>query len=146
MDECPKRLVCCPRQCLEWVCAEVLDDHLENLCTKRPAQPVICRLGNCGREFGNCTIEGIIEAEEDRLEHEQEECIFRMVRCNWVFEDGTLCASQMEARNRDQHRDYHLEIMGVRNFVVAGTYVYKIPKGIRRVKVQMWGKKEMNRI
>ena len=138
-ETCPKRLVNCPRQCLEWVCAEVLEEHLEDLCTKRPAKPVYCRLGTCGKEFGNCTIEGIIQAEEDRIEHEQEECPYRLVRCNWVFEDNTLCASQMEARSRDAHRDYHLDIMGTRTFLVSGTYVYKIPHGLRRVKIQAWG-------
>jgi hypothetical protein len=50
-EECPKRLVVCPKQCLEWVCFEVLEDHLLNRCTKRPAKPLECRSG-CGAMFG----------------------------------------------------------------------------------------------
>ncbi len=30
-NECVKRLVNCPRQCLEWVCFEVLDRHLTGM-------------------------------------------------------------------------------------------------------------------
>lgn len=43
--DCPKRLVYCPRQCLEWVAFEDLQKHLDEKCPKRPASPIYCRLG-----------------------------------------------------------------------------------------------------
>jgi hypothetical protein len=107
-EECPKRLVVCPKNCLEWVCFEVLEDHLLNRCTKRPAKPMECRLG-CGATFGGM-VETLIQAEDDLLYHEQEECDFRMVRCNWVYDDGKICAAQMKATEREEHRDYHLTL------------------------------------
>ncbi len=135
--ECAKRLVICPLQCLEWVSIELLDKHMKELCTKRPAKPLPCRLG-CGKVFGG-KIEALIEAEDDRLQHEQEECDFRMVRCNWCFEDGKLCAAQMRANERTDHRDYHLNALGILNYNVPGVYIYKVPKTVQRMKIQMWG-------
>ena len=135
--ECPKRLVMCPLQCLEWICAEVLDHHMKELCTKRPAKPLPCRLG-CNALFGG-KIETLIEAEDERLQHEQEECDYRIVRCNWCFDDGRVCAAQMKAIERTEHRDYHLSALGILNYSVPGTYVYKVPKNISRMKIQMWG-------
>jgi hypothetical protein len=136
-EECVKRLVNCPRQCLEWVCFEVLEHHLEELCTKRPAKPIFCRLG-CGAQFGG-VVEKVIEAEDELRQHETEECEFRIVRCNWVFEDGNNCAAQMQAKDRDEHRDFHLMLMGVSTYPVAGTYIYRVSKGINRLKIQAWG-------
>lgn len=132
-----KRLVNCPRQCLEWVCFEQLQEHLDELCTKRPAKPILCRLG-CGASFGG-VVEKVIEAEDELRQHETEECEFRIVRCNWVYENGNKCAAQMQAKDRDEHRDYHLMLMGVSTFPVAGTYLYRVPKGVTRLKVQAWG-------
>ena len=77
-QDCPKRLVPCPRQCLEWVCAEVLEHHMTELCVKRGAKPIECRLG-CGEKFGG-TIEQLISAEEERFEHEQEITLNMTVR------------------------------------------------------------------
>ena len=135
--ECIKRLVICPRQCLEWVCFEVLEEHMNELCTKRPAEPIFCRLG-CGAKFGGL-IEKLIEAEDELMLHETEQCDFRIVRCNWSFADGTMCAAQMQAKDRAEHRDYHLVLLGVSTYTVAGTYLYRVPKGITRLKVQAWG-------
>lgn len=49
--ECRKRLVYCPRQCLEWIPHEELEHHMSEHCTKRPAKPIYCRLG-CDEQFG----------------------------------------------------------------------------------------------
>jgi hypothetical protein len=136
-EECPKRLMMCPKQCLEWVCAELLDKHLAEQCTKRPAKPILCRLG-CGVSFGG-QVETLIQAEDERLQHENEECSLRMVRCNWSYEDGRLCAAQMRACEREEHRDYHLTLQGMLTYCVPGTYLYKVPKKISRLKVQLWG-------
>lgn len=136
-EECPKRLMMCPRQCLEWVCAEVLDQHLSEQCTKRPAKPIACRLG-CGAKFGG-HVETLIEAEDDRLQHENEECDLRIVRCTWQFEDGRICAAQMRANEREEHRDYHLTLQGMITYTVPGTYLFKVPKKLTRLKVQVWG-------
>ena len=136
-EECPKRLVNCPRQCLEWVVAEVLDYHLSELCTKRPATPIFCRLG-CGEQFGGL-IEKLIESEDERMMHETEQCELRMVRCNWQFPDGNMCAAQMMAKDRGEHREYHLRLVGVTTYLVAGTHLYKVPKRCYRLKIQLWG-------
>lgn len=136
-DECPKRLVMCPKQCLEWVCAELMDKHLSEQCTKRPAKPIKCRLG-CGATFGG-HVETLIQAEDERLQHENEECELRIVRCTWQFEDGRICAAQMQANQREEHRDYHLTLQGMLTYCVPGTYLYKVPKKLTRLKVQLWG-------
>lgn len=136
-EECPKRLMMCPRQCLEWVCAELLDVHLSEQCTKRPAKPILCRLG-CGAKFGGA-VETLIQAEDERLQHENEECNLRTVRCTWQYEDGRICAAQMCAIEREEHRDYHLTLQGMITYTVPGTYLYKVPKKLTRLKVQLWG-------
>ncbi len=135
--ECPKRLIMCPLQCLEWVCAENLDRHMKDLCTKRPADPIFCRLG-CGMQFGG-RIENLLEAEDERIEHENEECIYRIVRCNWVYDDGKLCAAQMKATERDAHRDYHMTHVGIFTYSVPGIYTYKTDRKSARFKIQLWG-------
>lgn len=38
--------------------------------------------------------------------------LWLQVRCNWRFEDGKYCAAQMMAKDRDEHRDYHLGLLG----------------------------------
>jgi hypothetical protein len=116
--ECSKRLVICPLQCLEWISIEFLPQHMKELCTKRPAKPLICRLG-CSLEFGG-KIENLISAEDDRIQHEQEECEYRIVRCNWCYDDGRVCAAQMKANERSEHRDYHLNLLGIINYRVPG--------------------------
>ena len=83
---CPKRLVPCPNNCLEWVRFEILESHMNLLCVKRPAKPIFCRLG-CGISFGGIS-EKLLEAEEDRHQHEEDICVMRIVRCMWKF--GTL--------------------------------------------------------
>jgi hypothetical protein len=136
-EECIKRLVVCPRQCLEWVVFEKLQHHLDELCTKRPADPIFCRLG-CGAVFGG-DVDKMIQSEDERMEHETEQCDLRMVRCNWQFPDGNMCAAQMRACDRQEHRDYHLLLVGVTTHTVAGTHLYKVPKRINKLKIQLWG-------
>jgi hypothetical protein len=135
--ECPKRLIPCPRHCLEWVCAEVLDHHMTELCVKREAKPISCRLG-CGTLFGG-TIEQLISAEEDRYEHETEECIYRLIRCSWRNLDGSYCAAQISATDRDTHRNEHIQKLGISTYVVPGNYVYKVQAKCFMLKVQLWG-------
>ena len=38
------------------------------------------------------------------------------------------CAAQMMAKDREEHRDYHLTLMGVNTWTVAGTHLYRVPK------------------
>lgn len=135
--ECRKRLVLCPLNCLEWVRFEELEHHKADLCTKRPAQPIACRLG-CGCMFGGL-VETLIQAEDERLEHESEQCEYRLVRCNWTYEDGTMCAAQMKANERAEHRDYHLTLQGVKTYSVPGIYQFRVTKSTTRLKVQLWG-------
>lgn len=136
-NECPKRVVACPRQCLEMVAYEVLKFHMDELCTKRPAKPIACRLG-CDAMFGG-TIEQLIEAEDERFLHETETCDMRIVRCNWKMDDGSNCAAQMMAKDRDEHKEYHIQLLGIQTFKVPGTYLYTVPKKVRNLKVQLWG-------
>jgi hypothetical protein len=45
----------------------------------------------------------------------------------------------MRACDRGEHRDYHLTLQGILTYTVAGTYIFKVPKNISRMKVQLWG-------
>jgi hypothetical protein len=78
LQECPRRLVHCPLKCTEMVIFEELDRHLTEECVKRPAKPCTCRLG-CDAQWGG-TVGELINAEEERFQHETEECIYRQVR------------------------------------------------------------------
>jgi hypothetical protein len=125
-------------QCMEWISAEKLEKHVHELCTKRPAKPLFCRLG-CNAKFGG-TIEQLIQAEEDRFQHENEECDYRIVSCNWLYHDGKQCAAQMRANDRAKHRDMHLSALGITTYSVPGMYTYRITsKHTTRLKVQVWG-------
>lgn len=110
---------------------------MTELCVKRGAKPIECRLG-CGEKFGG-TIEQLISAEEDRFEHEQEICKYRMIRCTWRNSDGSFCAAQICATERDQHRNEHIQKMGISTYIVPGTYVYKVQAKCYILKVQLWG-------
>ena len=50
-----------------------------------------------------------------------------------------MCAAQVRACDRSDHKDYHLDLLGVITYCVAGTYTYKIPRSITRLKIQLWG-------
>lgn len=135
--ECVRRLVPCPRKCMEWCVFEELTHHMHTSCVKRPAKPLQCRLG-CGQEFGG--EQGLmIEAEDDRLQHEQEECMLRQLRCMWTFPDGSRCTAMMMAKDRDGHRDFHLEQTGISMFKVSGTFIYKVAPNVTKLKIQLWG-------
>eukprot|EP01041_Mallomonas_annulata_P002379 gene2379-4623_t len=136
-QQCVRRLVPCPRHCLEWAVFEELPKHMEEKCVKRPAEPLPCRLG-CGSVFGG-EQGALLLAEDERLLHEQEECEYRMVRCTWTFENGAKCTAQVCAKDRDTHRDLHLTELGVSTYLVAGTYLFKVPYNCSRLKIQMWG-------
>ena len=131
-DECPKRLVPCDRRCGEWIAADKLDHHMTTLCIKRPFPPIKCRLG-CGAIFAGGAHE-ILKCEEDRLEHEQEMCEERMVRC-----PVKKCAATVKAKDRPRHRRLHMLRGGIALHTVPGTYHYKVPGGVRQVKIQLWG-------
>ena len=45
----------------------------------------------------------------------------------------------MAARDRTAHRDFHVRAMGVEQYTVAGTYLFTVPLGVERLKVQIWG-------
>ena len=135
--ECVRRLIPCPRRCLEWSAFEDMPHHMDVQCVKRPSIPQYCRLG-CGAKFGG--LQGLLlDAEEELMTHEQEECPYRQVRCTWKFEDGTRCVAQIKAKDRDHHRDLHITALGIITYVVAGTYTYRVPEGVTRLKVQLWG-------
>jgi len=121
--ECPRRLVPCRLKCGEWVAFEDLETHMLELCVKRPANPIMCRFG-CGKVFGG-SLEKMISAEEDRIEHENEACEFRNVRCTWPN-----CGALVKADERKKHRDKHIESLGITLYRVPGTYVYVIPKKV----------------
>ena len=136
-SECRKRMVACPNKCLEWVTAEKLEYHMEEMCVKRAAKPIECRLG-CGKMFGGI-VESMIEAEDERIHHEDDECEFRRVQCTWKNQDGSYCAAQICATERDAHRDMHLEALGISTYCVPGLYKYKVPPRVFYLKIQMWG-------
>ena len=43
------------------------------------------------------------------------------------------------AKDREEHRDYHLALQGISTYLVAGTYIYNVPKRVNRLKIQVWG-------
>jgi hypothetical protein len=65
--------------------------------------------------------------------------MMRIVRCNWKLDNGTYCAAQFMAKDRDEHRDYHMILQGITTFAVAGTHIYKVPKKVTKIKIQAWG-------
>ena len=128
-DECPKRLIPCERRCGEFVAADKLEHHMQCLCIKRPFPPIRCRLG-CGELFAGGAHE-ILKCEEDRLEHEQEMCPRRMVRCHVKG-----CAATVRAMDRPRHRRLHMLRGGIALHCVPGAYEYKVAMGLRQLKVQ----------
>jgi len=131
-DECPKRLVPCDRRCGEWVAADALDHHMTVMCIKRPFPEIWCRLG-CGVYFKGGAHE-VLQLEAKRLEHEQEMCEERMVRCHFK-----KCAATCKAKDRRRHRRLHMLRGGIALYTVPGVYTYKVPGGARQLKVQIWG-------
>ena len=123
-DECPKRLIPCERRCGEFVAADKLEHHMQCLCIKRPFPPIRCRLG-CGELFAGGAHE-ILKCEEDRLEHEQEMCPRRMVRCHVKG-----CAATVRAMDRPRHRRLHMLRGGIALHCVPGAYEYKVVMGLR---------------
>eukprot|EP01036_Dinobryon_divergens_P026472 gene26472-35131_t len=115
-EECHKRLVVCPLQCLEWVVFEDLGYHMDNLCTKRPAKPLECRRDGVGN-----SLEG------------QSSILFRLKMIDLNMKPRSVSFVL------DEHRDYHLDLLGAITFCVPGTYTYKVPKGLQRLKIQLWG-------
>ncbi len=131
-NECPRRLVACPRHCGEWTPFEDMKVHMDEKCVKRPFPPLKCRLG-CGLEFTG-GVHRMLQCEEERLEHEQEMCEFRIVRCTWKG-----CASTFPANQRTEHRRKHIIASGILVYTVPGSYKYVVPSGCRQLKVQLWG-------
>ena len=130
--ECTKRLVPCTRLCGEQVVYDEMNHHLSELCSKRPAPPVKCRLG-CPWELhgGLGEYEAMIE---ERRGHERDTCPMRIVRCDWP---GCMC--ELKAKDRAEHRLRHLHTLGISTWTVPGTYKFKVPKKCTRILLQMWG-------
>ena len=125
-------MIPCERRCGEFVAADKLEHHMACLCIKRPFPPIRCRLG-CGELFAGGAHE-ILKCEEDRLEHEQEMCPRRMVRCHVKG-----CAATVRAMDRPRHRRLHMLRGGIALHCVPGAYEYKVVMGLRQLKVQLWG-------
>ncbi|CAM9256179.1 unnamed protein product [Ascophyllum nodosum] len=131
-EECPRRLVLCKQRCGEWLPFEELLRHMKVSCVKRPSTQIRCRLG-CGEAF-----EGgrhrMLQSEEERIDHEHELCPHRLLHCAW-----TGCEEMIKAKDRKEHRKEHVIRTGVSLFAVPGKYNYKVPRGCRHLKVQVWG-------
>jgi hypothetical protein len=132
IHECACRLTPCTAKCGEWVFIRDLEHHLEALCVKRKCKPIGCRLG-CKATFGG-EFSLVVQAEEDRIWHERESCPMRTVRCTW-----TGCSAMVTAKDRNAHRDMHLQALGISVYTVPGTYSYVVPKRVNTLKVQLWG-------
>lgn len=130
---CPRRLVPCERKCGEWVPFSDLQEHMDNLCIKRPFPPLLCRLG-CGAQFAGGA-HRMLQSEEERLDHEQNLCDNRLVRCDWP--GG--CVAMIMAKNRRKHRQLHIQRTGIFVFTVAGTNTFVVPDATRQLKLQCWG-------
>lgn len=128
--ECCRRLVPCSLDCGEYVAAEEELYHRTEICIKRPTPSLPCRLG-CGADFEG-GLHRVLEAEEERLEHEAEECELRAVKC-------ANCGELVRAKNRRAHRALHVMWNGVTHLGLPGTYKYEVPDSCCRLKVQVWG-------
>lgn len=80
-----------------------------------------------------------LDSEEDRLTHESDDCPNRLVKCSWTYGGGKTCGAMVVAKDRDKHREVHVNETGVSLFRSPGTYVYKIPDKVYHVKAQIWG-------
>jgi hypothetical protein len=125
--ECECRMVLCTRRCGEWVQMRFRQQHIDALCVKRPAEPILCRLG-CGESFGG-EILFMIKAEEDRLEHEREWCPARETRCAWPG-----CTAVVYAKDRNAHRERHLQALGISTYTVAGRHTFQVPSKVGRLE------------
>ena len=130
--ECSKRKVPCDNLCGEEIVFEKMEEHLVNHCIKRPAPVVTCSLG-CG-----WTVHGGIEDEAlmkwEAVQHEENACPLRLVRCDWKN-----CAAEVLAKELAQHRKYHLHSMGIFTWVTPGQYKWRVPLKCKKILVQVWG-------
>ena len=131
--ECPRRLVRCPQKCGEWVNFEDLSHHLDHACLKRPLPPLLCRNEGCGATFTGGA-HRMVQCEDDRIEHEAEMCLYRIVRCTWKG-----CVGTFPAHQRSAHRQKHIIASGMLTYTVPGSYQYKVGNSVTQVKVQLWG-------
>jgi hypothetical protein len=136
-EECPKRSVECPRHCGENVVWDVLQKHMDTACVKRPVPPIECRLG-CGKIFAGGN-DRLLQMREEREDHEREVCDLRVVRCNWVDDQGMRCMSDFMAKYRSEHRRQHLEDLGIKSFRVAGLHTWEVPPKVKVLKMEAWG-------
>lgn len=138
LHECPKRLVPCPYHCLELVPYMDLYDHVNFACIRRPTNELKCRLG-CGEVFPVGIVENLLAAEDSRISHETDGCIYRTLRCTFVYPDGSLCAHTMRACDSEAHRNQHTLSQGILTFTVPGEYIITLPSNVTHIKVQCWG-------
>ena len=130
--ECPRRLVPCPLRCGELVHFDQLDTHLRDDCVKRPVPPMPCRLG-CGKMFAGGAWR-LLELEEERLQHEFEECPHRMMDSGLPGRDIMIMA-----KDRNKYRTEWIEKEGVRAFTTPGEHIYQVGKQSRLIMVELWG-------
>lgn len=149
-DECPVRLRQCPRDCGIWVSLNGMEHHKMNLCMKRPISNMYCRL-KCGKKFEGGSNK-VIELETERMLHEVEECVNRLVPCPW-----SNCGEKVRAKERRAHRQKHINgkcmiilncvalilkfllEVGLTTFNTAGEHLYKVPSNVKWIKIQAWG-------
>lgn len=139
---CAFRIVSCPRSCGVWEPHVRLAIHMKETCVKRPVGDLFCRL-NCGQVFrGDAdSHEGhdheLLALEQARIAHEQDACSLRLVDCTWT---SPPCGARILAKDRKAHRKAHVLSSGVVGFLAVGAvHEYKVPRGVRTLKVQAWG-------
>ncbi|KAL7683192.1 putative EF-hand domain pair, double-stranded RNA-binding domain, ankyrin repeat-containing [Plasmopara halstedii] len=132
-EQCSHRIVFCPRECGVWLPHfELEESHFKNLCVKRPAGNLHCRLG-CGQVYRGGSNE-LLTLEQIRIAHEEDDCELRKVKCTWP-----KCDAMILANERKNHRRAHLLSSGISNFVTAAVHEYKVPRDVKQLKLQAWG-------
>lgn len=139
---CAFHIVSCPRSCGVWEPHVRLSTHMKDTCVKRPVGDLFCRL-NCGEVFrGDADSQKghdheLLALEQARIEHEQDACPLRLVDCTWT---SSPCGARILAKDRKAHRKAHVLSSGVVGFLSVGTVrEYKVPRGVRSLKMQAWG-------
>ena len=130
--ECPKRKVPCDNLCGEEIVFEEMEEHLTGHCIKRPAPSITCSLGCGWRVDGGIEDEALMKWEA--VQHEENSCPKRRVRCDWKG-----CAAEVTASELAQHRKYHLHSMGIFTWVTPGQYKWRVPLRCKKVLIQAWG-------
>ena len=130
--ECPFKRLPCGCKSKHAMTADDVERHLKEFCPKRRMPPLECRLG-CGQSFPGFAHQMLL-AEQDRIDHEFNLCINRMISCGIKG-----CNERCKAKDMSLHQRKHIQELGVTLFDRPGTHTFEVPDENRFIKIQVWG-------